>query len=74
MSKKYVISEVLMNCLKVDYWDVDEMANQVTAVMQSDDLRDVLLSKAYAEYCRFTWNDAGRKINNLYSAHAGATG
>jgi glycosyltransferase involved in cell wall biosynthesis len=74
VSKQSGVSEVLNNCLKVDYWDIDEMANQITAVMQNDALRDELLRNAYSEYQKFSWNDVSDKITGLYHSHtAGAT-
>src|SRR5262249_30516543 len=36
------VAEILRNTLKVDFWDVNEMANQITAVMRNDALRDTL--------------------------------
>ena len=42
VSRQSGISEVFHNCLKIDFWDINEMANQIAAVMQSDELRDVL--------------------------------
>jgi glycogen(starch) synthase len=64
------ISEVLKNCLKVDFWDINEMANQITAVVQNDPLRDVLLDNAYREFERMSWDDASNKVMNLYESHA----
>jgi len=66
ISKQSGVSEVLNNCLKVDYWDTDEMANKITAALRSDALRDELWRNAYQEYQRLSWNDAGQKINSLY--------
>ena len=73
VSKQSGVSEVLMNCLKVDFWDIDEMANKIAAVMQNDALRDELLNNSYREYERLSWDTAGEKIAKLYTAHlAGA--
>lgn len=73
VSKQSGVSEVLLNCLKVDYWDIDEMANLITAVMQNDDLRDELLRNARAEYEQLSWDDAGHKVHQVYHSHvAGA--
>lgn len=69
VSKQSGVSEVLRNCLKVDFWDIQEMANQITAVMQSDELRDELLKNAYAEYENFSWDGASHKVVNIYRAH-----
>ena len=35
ISKQSGISEVFYNCLKVDFWDVKEMANKITAVIKN---------------------------------------
>lgn len=70
VSKQSGVSEVLYNCLKVDFWDVDEMANQITAVMRSDALRDELHANAFREYRRLSWDNAADKIVDLYREHA----
>lgn len=69
VSKQSGVSEVLQNCLKVDFWDIDEMANQITAVVQNDPLRDVLLENSQAEYRRLSWDGASEKIHSLYDQH-----
>ena len=35
ISKQSGVSEVLNHALKVDFWDVDEMANKIVAVLQA---------------------------------------
>jgi glycogen(starch) synthase len=73
VSKQSGVSEVLANCLKVDFWDVTEMANQITAVVQNDPLRDNLLENSQREYRRMSWEKASDKIMSLYNRHlAGA--
>lgn len=69
VSKQSGVSEVLMNCLKVDYWDIDEMANKILAVMQNDSLRDELWQNAYREYQTLSWDDASKKIRTVYKKH-----
>jgi len=74
VSKQSGVSEILNNCLKIDYWDVDEMANQITVVMQNDALRDELFINAYREYQKLSWDSVSDKITRLYHAHhIGAT-
>jgi glycogen(starch) synthase len=63
------ISEIINNCLKVDFWDVDEMANKIAAVMLNDPLRDELISNSYREYQKLSWTKASDKIVNLYDRH-----
>lgn len=69
VSKQSGVSEVLNNCLKVDYWDTDEMANKILAVIQNDGLRDVLWQNAYQEYQTLSWDDASKKIRQVYETH-----
>lgn len=71
VSKQSGVSEVLRNSLKVDYWDVNEMANQIIAVMQHDDLRDELLRGAQQEYATLSWDEASYKIHSVYKEHVG---
>jgi len=78
VSKQSGVSEILRNCLKVDFWDIDEMANQIAAVVQNDDLRNELHKNALLEYERMSWDDASQKIEKLYQeyhqAHLTAAG
>jgi len=69
VSRQSGVSEVLRNCLKVDFWDIDEMANQIASVVQSDVLRDELWRHAYREYVQLTWDRAGEKIQKMYEHH-----
>lgn len=68
------VAEVLRNALKVDFWDINEMANKITAVVQNDSLRDNLHQNSYHEFSRLSWSDAADKLLHIYDDHlAGAT-
>jgi glycosyltransferase involved in cell wall biosynthesis len=69
ISKQSGVSEVLTNCLKVDYWDLNEMANQIVAVVQNDALRDELYVNARKEYDRLSWDHSADKLMGLYHHH-----
>lgn len=73
VSKQAGVTEVINNCLKVDFWDVDEMANQICAVVQNDVLRDELNRNAYQEYLKLSWNTTADKLFGVYHAARGAT-
>lgn len=72
ISKQSGVSEVLKNCLKVDFWDVNEMANQITSVVQNDALRDELHANALREFDRLSWNEAADKLVDMYHRHVQA--
>lgn len=69
ISKQSGVSEVINNCLKVDFWDIDEMANQITAVVQNDALGRELHRNSYEEFRKISWNDCAEKLEELYQAH-----
>jgi len=66
VSKQAGVTEVIQNCLKVDFWDVAEMANQICAVVQNDSLRDELHHNAHKEYSRMSWDNAADKMFDVY--------
>lgn len=69
ISKQSGVAEILQNTLKVDFWDIDEMANQIVAVVKNDALRDELLANAQVEYARLSWDDRADKVLDLYRRH-----
>lgn len=69
ISKQSGVSEVLKNCLKVDFWDSAEMANQIHAVVAYDVLGSSLQANAALEYQRLSWNGAADKMMDVYLAH-----
>jgi glycosyltransferase involved in cell wall biosynthesis len=69
ISKQSGVSEILHHALKVDYWDIHEMANQIIAVMANDSLRDELLDNSSRELQRLSWGEAAEKICAVYARH-----
>ncbi len=63
------VTEILANCLKVDFWDVEEMANQICAVVQNPALRDELHTNSLKELNRLSWDNAADKLYDVYSRH-----
>ncbi len=70
ISKQSGVSELIGNCLKVDFWDIQEMANQITAVVQNDSLRDELHTNSYREFEKLSWSDSAHKMRDIYHRHA----
>lgn len=69
ISRQSGVSEVLRNTLKVDFWDINEMANKITAVVQNDSLRDTLHQNSYKEFEKLNWNNAADKLLGIYRQH-----
>jgi len=70
ISKQSGVSEMILNALKVDFWDVDEMANKMVAVVQNPPLRDELYKSAYREYRSHSWDESADKLMHIYDKHA----
>ena len=66
ISKQSGVAEVVTNCLKVDFWDIEEMANQIAAVSQNDGLRDELHRNSLQEYEQLSWRKSADKLLGLY--------
>lgn len=71
VSKQSGVTEILKNCLKVDYWDVNEMANNITSVVQNDGLAQTLSANAYNEYQNLSWDNSASDVMGIYTEHVG---
>ncbi len=66
ISKQSGVSEVMSHVLKVDFWDVEEMANKILATLRYDVMHQQLISEGKTELSRFSWREAAQKVYNLY--------
>jgi glycosyltransferase involved in cell wall biosynthesis len=66
ISKQSGVSEVLVHALKVDFWDVNEIANKIVAVLKYPPLQMTLRSHGNFEVRRLRWRDAAAKCARIY--------
>jgi glycogen(starch) synthase len=66
ISKQSGIAETLKNALKVDFWDIDQMANKIAAVLKYPPLGKTLRENGYTETGKFRWEDSAAKVNKIY--------
>lgn len=66
ISKQSGVSEVLQNVLKVDFWDVDEMANKLIAILKYGVLAEELVNNSKKDLQRLTWNRQTKQIFDIY--------
>ena len=66
ISKQSGVSEVLDNCLKVDFWDIDEMANKIVSVLKYDALKRTLQENGVKEVGKFTWDTPAERCLDIY--------
>lgn len=67
ISKQSGVSEVLSNALKVDFWDTDEMANKIIAVLKHEPLKKTLMENGRKEVININWKKAAQKCVNIYN-------
>ena len=66
ISKQSGVSEILTHVLKVDFWDVEEMADKMIAAIRHDTLNHQLVREGRLELLRHTWQKAASRIKSLY--------
>lgn len=66
ISKQSGVSEILSHALKVDFWDVDEMANKIIAVLRHPPLQATLRDHGSIEVRRLSWVDSARSCLKVY--------
>jgi glycogen(starch) synthase len=72
ISKQSGVAEVLKHALKVDFWDVDEMANKIIAVLRHPPLAATLRDHGSFEVKHFSWADSAANCLRVYQAALGA--
>ncbi|MCC6290508.1 glycosyltransferase family 4 protein [Candidatus Nomurabacteria bacterium] len=66
VSRQSGVSEVLRHALKVDFWDIDEMTNQILSVLEHGSLQQTLARSGQEEVRRVTWDAAAEKCIRIY--------
>jgi glycosyltransferase involved in cell wall biosynthesis len=67
ITKQSGVAEVLTHALKVDFWDVDEMANQILASLRYPVMRQQMAKEGRWQMSSMTWRQAADKIKALYN-------
>jgi glycosyltransferase involved in cell wall biosynthesis len=67
ISRQSGVSEVLTHCLKVDFWDIDAIADRILAVLRHAPLSRTLRQHGALEVRRLTWEGAATKCAQVYA-------
>ena len=66
ISKQSGCAEILSNVIKVDYWDVNEMANAIYSIITYPAMFRQLQERGLDEVGQIVWKKAGTKVINIY--------
>ena len=68
ISKQSGVAEVLKHAIKVDFWDIDALADSIYALVQYPAIAKIASEKGYEEVSTLKWNNAAAKIKAVYAA------
>lgn len=66
LSKQSGVSEVVNHVLKVDFWDVDDIASKILAVIHYKALSKELKHHGAMEVKKFNWDEPASKCKQVY--------
>jgi len=66
VSRQSGVSEVLAHALKVDFWNVEELADKILAVLRLPALREALAENGKAEVRNLHWDKVGERMLSVY--------
>lgn len=67
VSRQSGVSEVLRNALKVDFWDVQELANKILALLRYPALREHVLASGRDEVRAMSWEERAQRLRDVYT-------
>ncbi len=66
VSRQSGVGEMISHCLKVDFWDVDQIVNKIIAVVRYPELRETLHYNGSSELHKFSWKRSAQKCVTVY--------
>ena len=67
VSKQSGCAEILNNVFKIDYWDIDAMADAIYAITSYPSLYECMKETGKEEVDEIKWEYAGKKVRNIYN-------
>ena len=68
ISKQSGVAEVLNHVMKVDFWDVDAMADAIYGLLHYDALNSMFVTNGTEEVNNLKWESAARKVADIYES------
>ena len=66
ISKQSGCSEILKNALKVDFWDVDQIANNIVALLNYKVLHNAMTDNGLEEVNGLNWDEPAKRCVDIY--------
>ena len=66
ISKQSGVSEILKHAIKIDFWDVDAMADAIYGLISYNSLSAMFREHGKGEVEKMKWEESARKLKELY--------
>jgi len=66
ISRQSGVAEILRHSLKVDFWDVDAIADRIYALLHYQGITKMFVKYGKAEVEKLKWDDAAAKVKGIY--------
>lgn len=66
ISKQSGVAEILTHAVKVDFWDIDAMADAIYGILTYPALSQVFIKNGKEEVIRIKWDNSARHVRNIY--------
>jgi glycogen synthase len=66
ISKQSGVSEVINHCLKVDFWDINQMSSKILNILTYEELHQELSLNGFEESTKISWDIPAEKCFNYY--------
>jgi glycosyltransferase involved in cell wall biosynthesis len=67
ISKQSGVSEILKHAIKIDFWDIDKMANAIYAILNYPSLANMISDNGRNEANNLRWEESAKQVHNIYS-------
>ena len=67
ISKQSGVAEVLRHAIKVDFWDIDALADSIYALVNYPSIAKMASEKGFEEVSTLKWNNAAAKMKAVYA-------
>jgi glycosyltransferase involved in cell wall biosynthesis len=66
ISKQSGVAEILTHAVKVDFWDIDAMADAIYGILTYPALSQMFIRNGKEEVIKLKWDNSARHVRNIY--------
>jgi glycosyltransferase involved in cell wall biosynthesis len=66
ISKQSGVAEILTHAVKLDFWDIDAMADAIYGILTYPALSQVFIKNGKEEVIRIKWDNSARHVRSIY--------